>query len=72
MVGQPLDAQEHVLIVVSGPDVPAFRARRDEARRKLQETLREFHSAVASSCVSADEVERTIDEVCDEVRYGTK
>jgi hypothetical protein len=72
LVGQPLDEQEYVFIVVCAPDAPAFRARRDEARRKLQETLRTFHSAVSASGVTAAAIERTIDEACDEVRYDTK
>ena len=72
LVGQPLDDQQHVFIVVADPDTAAFRARRQQARRRLEESLREFHAAVVASGLSAHEIEQTIDEVCDDVRYGSQ
>jgi len=72
LVGQPLDGQQRVFIVLADSDAPSFRARRDEARLRLQETLREFHNAVQASGMTADEVERTIEEACHDVRYGSK
>ncbi len=72
LVGQSLDDQQHVFIVVADPDTPAFRTRRQQSRQRLEEVLRQFHAAAQASGIPADTVERTIDEVCDEVRYGSK
>jgi hypothetical protein len=63
------DDQPVYIVALDAAKEPPAQQRR-EALNDLQEIMDEMHANVRKTGISADEVERTIDQACDEVRYG--
>ena len=63
------DNQQLYIMALDTATEPAVEQRR-EASHDLQEIMHEMQSSVRQTGIAGDEVERIIDEACDEVRYG--
>jgi hypothetical protein len=64
------DDQQLYIVTLDAAVEPTAEVRR-QAWGDLESILAESHQHVRESGVSPDELERTIDEACDDVRYGT-
>lgn len=70
LVGHPLRDDQPVYIVALDTSTDPPLEERRQAWAELQGIMDNVHTQVRQSGVSADELERTIDEACNEVRYG--
>ena len=70
IIGHTLRDDQQLYIVALDAAVEPAEATRQEAWSELEEIIAESHQNVRQSGVSQEELERTIDESCDEVRYG--
>lgn len=70
IIGHELRDDQQLYIVALDAVVEPTEATRREAWSELEEIIAESHHNVRQSGVSQEELERTIDETCDEVRYG--
>ena len=70
IIGHTLRDDQQLYIVALDAAVEPTEATRHEAWGELEEIFAESHHNVRQSGVSPEELERTIDETCDEVRYG--
>jgi hypothetical protein len=69
-MGHPLrDDQQLFIVAIDAACSPT--AERQAAWRDLQSILAESHENLRQSGVAHDELNRAIDEACEEVRYGT-
>lgn len=67
IIGHALRDDQQLYIVALDAAVEPTESTRREAWSELEEIIAESHHNVR---VSPEELERTIDETCDEVRYG--
>jgi hypothetical protein len=65
------DDQQLYIIALDAAAVPTTAVRR-QAWNELEKIIAEAHDTVRTSGVSREQLEQTIDEACNEVRYGTK
>jgi len=70
IIGHALRDDQQLYIVALDAAVEPTKVTRREAWSELEEIIAESHQNVRQSGVSHEELERTIDETCDEVRYG--
>jgi hypothetical protein len=70
IIGHALRDDQQLYIVALDAAVEPAEATRQQAWDELDEIIAEAHSNVRRSGVSQAELEQTIDETCDEVRYG--
>ena len=70
ILGHSLRDDQQLFIVAFDSAVEPTPAARREAWDELEQIIAEAHQNVRDSGVSPEELERTIDEVCDEVRYS--
>jgi hypothetical protein len=70
IIGHTLRDDQQLYIVALDAAIEPTEATRREAWSELEEIIAESHQNVRQSGVSQEELERTIDETCDEVRYG--
>ena len=72
LMGHPLqDSQQLYIVALDSPLEPPVETRR-EAWAELQQTMAEMRENAIRSGLTTDEIERTIDDACEEVRYGAK
>jgi hypothetical protein len=70
IIGHTLrDDQQLYIVALDAAAEPTEHIRR-QAWNEIEEIIAESHQNVRQSGVSQEELERTIDETCDEVRYG--
>ena len=70
IIGHSLRDDQQLYIVALDAGVEPSVAVRRQAWNELEEIIAEAHQNVRDSGVSPQELDRTIDETCDEVRYG--
>jgi hypothetical protein len=70
LMGHALRDNQQVYIVALDTATEPPAGQRREAWNDLQEIMHDMHASVRQTRIAAAEVERTIDQVCDEVRYG--
>jgi hypothetical protein len=70
IIGQSLRDDQQLYIVALDAAVEPSVAVRRKAWNELEAIIAEAQQNVRDSGVSPEEIERTIDEACDEVRYG--
>ncbi len=70
IIGRALRDDQQLYIVALDAAVEPAQAVRDEAWSELEEIIAEAHHNVRQSGVSQEAIEQTIDDACDEVRYG--
>jgi hypothetical protein len=70
IIGHTLRDDQQLYIVALDAAVEPTEATRRVAWSELEEIIAESHQNVRQSGVSQAELERTIDETCDEVRHG--
>ncbi len=70
LMGHALRDDQPVYIVALDAAIEPPVQQRREAWHDLQEIMDEMHASVRQSGIPAAEVEQTIDQACDEVRYG--
>jgi hypothetical protein len=70
LLGHPLRDDQQLYIVALDSAVEPTATDRRQAWSELEEVLLESHQNVRDSGVSQEELERTIDQACDDVRYG--
>jgi hypothetical protein len=70
IIGHALRDDQQLYIVALDAAIEPAAAVRRQAWSELEELMEEAHVNVRDSDVTPDELARTIDEVCDEVRYG--
>ena len=70
IIGHALrDDQQLVIVALDAAVAPAANVRR-QAWNELEAIIAEAHQNVRDTGVTPEELERTIDEACNEVRYG--
>ena len=72
LMGQPLRDDQRVCIVAFDAASEFSAEDRRQAWNELAEIMAETHAHVRESGASAAELEREIDDACEEVRNGTK
>ena len=70
IIGHALRDDQQLYIVALDAAVEPSVAVRRQAWNELEEIIAEAHRNVRDSGATSEELERTIDEACDEVRYG--
>jgi hypothetical protein len=70
IIGHALRDDQQLYIVALDAAVEPADAVRRQAWKELDEIIAEAHDHVRHSEVTPDELDRTIDEACNEVRYG--
>jgi hypothetical protein len=71
IIGHALrDDQQLYIVALDAAAVPTTAVRR-QAWHELEEIIAEVHDNVRTSGISPEELEQTIDEACNEVRYGS-
>jgi hypothetical protein len=70
IIGHALRDDQQLYIVALDAAVEPADAVRRQAWKELNEIIAEAHDHVRHSGVTPDELDRTIDEACNEVRYG--
>jgi hypothetical protein len=70
IIGHSLRDDQQLYIVALDAAVEPAEPTRREAWNEIEEIIAESHQNVRQSGVSQEELERTIDQACDEVRYG--
>jgi hypothetical protein len=70
ILGHALRDDQQLFIVAFDRATEPTASSRRQAWSELQEVIQEAHQNVRNSGVSSDELERTIDQACDDVRYG--
>jgi hypothetical protein len=70
LMGHALRDDQQVYIVALDAIAEPPDQQRRQASVDLQQIMNEMHERVRQSGVSPADAERTIDEACDEVRYG--
>ena len=70
IIGHALRDDQQLYIVALDAAVEPTAAVRREAWDELEEIIAEARENVAQSGVSPDELERSIDQACSDVRYG--
>ena len=70
IIGHALRNEQQLYIVALDGAVEPSAAARSQAWNELEQIIAEAHQNVRYSGVSPEEIDRTIDEACDEVRYG--
>ena len=70
LMGHPLRNDQTLYIVAMDQASERDARARLRASQELDEILAESHENVRQNGQSTDELERVIDEACDEVRYG--
>jgi hypothetical protein len=68
IIGHPLRDDQQLYIVALDAAVEPAAAVRRQAWNELEEIIAEAHQNVRDAGVTPDELERTIDEACDQVR----
>ena len=69
-MGRPLRDSQQVYIVALDDATEPSADERQSAWRELETLIAETHAQVQQNGVPVDQLEQTIDEVCDDVRYG--
>ena len=70
IIGRVLRDDQQVFIVALDVAADPAAAVRHQAWNELEEIIAECHENVRGSGVTLEELDRTIDEACNEVRYG--
>jgi hypothetical protein len=71
IIGHALrDDQQLYIVALDAASQPAAEVRQ-QAWHELEKIIAEAHNDVRTSGVTPEELEQTIDEACNEVRYGT-
>jgi hypothetical protein len=70
IIGHSLRDDQQLYIVALDAAVEPTERVRLQAWNEIEEIIAETHQNVRQSGVSQEDLERTIDETCDEVRYG--
>jgi hypothetical protein len=70
IIGHALRDDQLLYIVALDAAVEPTAAIRRQAWNELEELIAKAHDNVRDSGVTPEELERTVDEACDEVRYG--
>jgi hypothetical protein len=70
LIGHTLRDDQQLYIVALDAAVEPTENIRRQAWNEIEVIIAESHQNVRQSGVSQEELERTIDETCDEVRYG--
>lgn len=70
IIGHSLRDEQHLYIVALDAAVDPSVAVRRGAWQELEEIIAEAQQNVSDTGVSTEELEREIDEACDQVRYG--
>jgi len=70
LVGRPLHDGQQVYVVALDHAIEPAADERNLAWRELEAIIAETHSHVRQTSVPLDQLEQTIDEACDDVRYG--
>jgi|GEM_PF-2644030 hypothetical protein len=72
LIGHPLPDRQAFYIVTLDANGEPSEAQRDQAWQELEVMMAQMQRSAAASGLADDEIDRLIDQTCEEVRYGRK